>query len=386
MNTIYQRVRAGILLSLLLGCASTSTNHQQMIDPAQRMEFDGISVLAPQAKNWSLGAIPTQKEGLVLFKKQFSESLEKSEMYTFLAGVRRVDMNEKSPKNSHELLAFIESTLASKNDVRFQTISNRSLVDENRSKALNTDCAQYELVEKESANPLFPGKVFILTTYGFQCRHPYSANIVVDAFCTERYQENNRPAGQVHKEECTAFLNDVQFTPLGTRTEGLMDNPYLDVPAWDYPQWQQTVSAARMLNMQGNNIGAEQLCGQALHFADANTIKSLYAYADLLESRQDDRSLLVRGRANKLMEMRIKQANATQSQTTWLGFVPEEMLEEYATLLETQQQRAEAESIRALGEAYRYTQEVHAIRLRIISQGGNAWGMCIGFQDYNLLD
>ena len=86
------------------------------------------------------------------------------------------------------------------------------------------------------------------------------------------------------------------------------------------------------------------------------------------------------------MELRIKQANATQSQTTWLGFVPEAILEEYATLLETQQQSAEAESIRALGEAYRYTQEVHAIRLRIISQGGNAWGMCIGFQDYNLLD
>src|SRR5690606_6870346 len=158
MNTIYKRVWAGILLSLLLGCASTSTNHQQMIDPAQRMEFDGISVLAPQAKNWSLGAIPTQKEGLVLFKKQFPESLEKPEMHTFLAGVRRADMNEKSPKNSHELLAFIKSTLASKNDVRFQTISNRSFVDENRSKALNTDCAQYELVEKESANPLFPGK------------------------------------------------------------------------------------------------------------------------------------------------------------------------------------------------------------------------------------
>jgi hypothetical protein len=377
MNALYQKVRAGLLLSLLLGCASTPTN-QQMIDLTQRIEFDGISVLPPQAENWALGV--NQQEGIV-FKKQLSESLNELETHTFLAGIRHVDLNEKAPKNSHELLAFIKSTFPSKDDARFQNTSIRSFLDDNRSKAMNTDCAQYELVTKESANPLFHGKVFMLTTYGFQCRHPYSTSIIVDAFCTERYQENHPPVSQAYKDECTAFLNDVQFKPLSTRTEGFIDSTYLNVPAWNYPQWQQIVSAAKMINMQGNLLGAERLCNQALHLADANTIKSLYAYADLLDTQQHDRSTLVRGRANKLLELRIKLASANKAQTTWLGFQPEEILEEYATLLETLHQTPEAESIRTLGKAYRYTQEVHAVRLRTISQGGNALGMCSGFQD-----
>lgn len=377
MSTLRRRVEMGILLIFLLGCASSPTD-QRTIDLKQRIEFGGISVLPPQAKNWMLGASPWKG---IVFKKRFSESLEEPETYTLLAGVRTTDLHEKELRNPQDLLAFIESALSSKEDVRFRNISTRVLLDENRSKAMNTDCAQYEFVTKESANPLFPGMVFLLTTYGFQCRHPYAASIVVDAFCTERYQENNQPVNKAYKNECAAFLNEVQFKPLGSQIDGLMDTTYLKVPAWNYPQWQQMVSAAKMINEQGNKSGAEQLCHQALHFADANTIKSLYAYADLLEAQKRDRSILVRARANKLLELRIKQAIASRTQITYLGFLSEEMLSEYADSLDRLQRTTEAESIRALGQAYRYTQEVYAVRLRIMNQEGDAQGVCIGFQD-----
>lgn len=54
------------------------------------------------------------------------------------------------------------------------------------------------------------------------------------------------------------------------------------------------------------------------------------------------------------------------------------MLDEHAILLEILGQTSEAESVRTLGSAYRYVQEVHAVRLRAIIQGESALGMCIG--------
>ena len=376
MNVLYQKAMTCLLLLLPLGCASTPAN-RQVIDLTQRIEFDGISVLPPQAKNWVLGVNP---QNGVVFKKQFSASLNEPETHTFLAGIRYTDLNEKAPINSHEFLAFVKTTFP-KDNARFQNISIHSFLDNNKSKAMNTDCVQYELVTKESANPLFHGKVFMLATYGFQCRHPYFTSMVVDAFCTERYQEDHLPLSQAYKEECTAFLNDVQFKLPSPQTEGLIDNSYLNVSAWDYPQWQQMVSAAKMISTQGNLAGAEQLCGQAMHLADANTIKSLYAYADLLDTQRHDRSTLIRSRANKLLELRNKLASTNQAQTAWLGFIPEKMPDEHVVLLEILGQTSEAESVRTLGDAYRYMQEVHAVRLRIIIQGKSALGMCIGFYD-----
>jgi len=57
------------------------------------------------------------------------------------------------------------------------------------------------------------------------------------------------------------------------------------------------------------------------------------------------------------------------------------MPDEHVVLLEILGQTSEAESVRTLGDAYRYMQEVHAVRLRIIIQGKSALGMCIGFYD-----
>jgi hypothetical protein len=57
------------------------------------------------------------------------------------------------------------------------------------------------------------------------------------------------------------------------------------------------------------------------------------------------------------------------------------MLNEYANQLEKQLRTVEAGSMRALGRACQYTQEIHAVRMRIILQGGNAHGLCVGFDE-----
>lgn len=365
---------------LLLGCASSPTDQQiidQIIDLKQRIEFDGVSVLPPQAKNWMLGATPF--EG-IMFKKRLSETLGEPKTHTLLAGAISVDLAEKAPRNSQELLSYLESFLSSQNDRRFQALHSRVQADENRSKIMNTDCAAYETVAKESANPLFPAKIFMLTVQGFQCRHPYYANIVVDVFCTERYLENTQPASKAYKDECIAFLDTVQFQSPVSQIDTFKDISYLNVPAWNYPQWQQMISTAIMLNEQGNKSGAEQLCYQALRIADANMIKSLFDYADMLEAQTNNRGVLVRERANKLGRLRAKQASATTAQTTWLGFQPGEILKEYADLLNKLQRTTDAASIGMLEEAYKYTQEVRAVRLHIMLQGGNAQGTCAGLE------
>ena len=81
------------------------------------------------------------------------------------------------------------------------------------------------------------------------------------------------------------------------------------------------------------------------------------------------------------MELRVKQVGATEAQTTWLGFLPDEILNEYADLLNKLHRTTEAESIRKLKQAYRYTQEIHAVRLRIMLMGQeeDARGTCTRF-------
>lgn len=376
MKTRWFKWSISFLSTLLLSCASSPTD-QQIIDLKQRIEFDGISVLPPQAKNWMLGASPL---GGIIFKKQLSETLDEPESHTLLAGVRYADLAEKAPKNMQELLLFTESSHSSQNDPRLHNMRLSVHVDENRSKTLNTDCVVYEQLMKESANPLFPGKVFMLTAQGFQCRHPFYANIVIDAFCTERYLENTQTVDKAYKDECIAFLDTVRFQSPVSQTDTFKDISYLNVPAWNYPQWQQLISAAIMLNEQGNKSGAEQLCYQALHFADANMIKSLFDYADMLETQMNNHSIFIRNRANKLAKLRAQQENTTTPQTTYLGFQPTVILKEYARFLNKLQKTTDATSIEMLEEAYKYTQEVHAVRFRIMSEGGNAQGICTGFE------
>lgn len=65
MKTRWFKWGSSIFSTLFLSCASLPTD-QQIIDLKQRIEFDGISILPPQAKNWILGANPL---GGIIFKK-----------------------------------------------------------------------------------------------------------------------------------------------------------------------------------------------------------------------------------------------------------------------------------------------------------------------------
>ena len=260
-------------------------------------------------------------------------------------------------------------------ETRFQGVAFNAVIDEARGNQMDTDCIKYSFTTKETKNPNFPGEVLVLAGHGFYCRHPSSSKVIIEAFCTERYPEDSGSLSETIKDECTAFLHDVQFKPLHTQ----IDTSYLNTPAWESSKWQQMIAAAKLANVQNEKLRAEQLCYQAIDYSDFSTIKALFEYAGFLEEKKREKSLAVRVKARRLMELKVEQAKLTQSKTTHLGFVPWQMLNEYANLLEKQLRTIEAESMRALGYAYQYSQEVHATRMKIILQGGDVHGLCVGF-------
>lgn len=277
----------------------------------------------------------------------------------------------KSPQD----LIFYANLKMKETEARFQDITFNAVIDETRSNFMGTDCINFNFTTKESNNLNFPGEVFVLTSHGFNCRHPSSSKVIIEAFCTERYLEDSQSVSETIKDECTAFLHDVQFKPLHTQT----DTSYFNAPAWESSKWQQMITAAKLANEKNEKFRAEQLCYQAMYYSDSNTIKALFEYADFLEEKKHEDSLAVRAKARRLMKLKAEQAKLTQPKNTYLGFVPWQMLNEYANQLEKQLRTVEAESMRALGRAYQYSQEVHAVRMRIILQGGDAHGLCVGF-------
>lgn len=139
------------------------------------------------------------------------------------------------------------------------------------------------------------------------------------------------------------------------------------------------IAAAKLANENNDKLKADQLCYQAMSYSDSNTIKALFQYADFLEEIKREDSLAVRTKAHRLKDLKEKQTKLTKPKTAYLGFVPWQMLNSYANLLEKKVSTAEAESMKALGSAYQYTQEVHAVRMKIILEDGGSYGLCVGF-------
>lgn len=241
---------------------------------------------------------------------------------------------------------------------------------------MGAGCIRYDMVLKERDNPYTPEIIYNLIVRGFQCRHPSSSQVVIDVFCSERYPHFSQPVGEMYSHECAAFQDSVRLNPL----QAIEDSADSNIPVWDYLRWQGMVSAAQFAYGQNDKNRAELMCQTALHYADVNTIRALYEYADLLMEQKPEYAVTVRSRADRLRENRIQNLQATQPVNTYLGFVPWEVLNEYAALLDELLRDADVVSIRGLSHAYQFSQEVHIVRYRmILTQEGDPRGLCIGF-------
>lgn len=196
-----------IFAAFVLGCATQSHIGAPIINPAERLELNGVSVLPPQDENWVLGGSPFFDD-VAVFKKKLSDASGILELHSYLAVVNRTSL-ERALTNSQDLLSYVNAKLKVM-EIRFQMTTNAAL-DEARSNAMGTDCVRYDITGKEFNNPNFPEIIFNMNVHGFECRHPSSPEAVIAAYCTERYPEGYQSVSAALKNECRAFLDNVQF-------------------------------------------------------------------------------------------------------------------------------------------------------------------------------
>ncbi|MGG7054539.1 hypothetical protein [Nitrosomonas sp. ANs5] len=214
MHSLRQCLRMSILGVSLAGCTMQPLVDSSMAVPRARIESNGFSVLPPPGENWFLG-VGSLRE--IVYKKQLEESFDRPALHSYLVGATRLDTVIKL-KNPEDLLTFFDHNLRA-NMTHLKLVSVNAALDQERSNQMGSDCLRYELELEEQVNSGPAGVVYHLTAQGFQCRHPSSLQVVIDAYCSERYPQSSSSTGRLYAQECAAFLNQVQFSPLQTLEE-----------------------------------------------------------------------------------------------------------------------------------------------------------------------
>jgi len=101
----------------------------------------------------------------------------------------------------------------------------------------------------------------------------------------------------------------------------------------------------------------------------AQTIKVLYGYADVLDQQNLGSGIPVRSKVQKLDQAR-------SSGDTYLGFDPAAELKAYADLLAGMKRKNDALLAEALASAYRYAQEANLRRSMLQRDGKEPMGEC----------
>jgi hypothetical protein len=147
-------------------------------------------------------------------------------------------------------------------------------------------------------------------------------------------------------------------------------------PAWEPAYWEQTMLAVKSARRRDDRPQAEGLCARAIPYVEAQAIKALRDYAELLDSRRAGSGAAMRANAERLAQVKAQQSRATKPGSSYLGFVPWEELDRYADALHEAQRESDSQALRALAEAYKYTQEVYMRRTLLMREGKDPRGEC----------
>ncbi|MDN5942556.1 MAG: hypothetical protein L0H94_11790 [Nitrospira sp.] len=149
---------------------------------------------------------------------------------------------------------------------------------------------------------------------------------------------------------------------------------------WEPRYWDEMMLSIKNARERGEVLEVDQLCGRAILYVEAHTVKSLREYADFLDSQQPDSGMVARAKAGRMAQVKIEQSRATKPTSWYLGFVPWDELTSFADALQTARRQSEAERVRALASAYKFSQEVYGRRTILINSGKDARGECSSFQ------
>ena len=338
-----RRLAVGLITLTIAGCATTSG----------RREIDGFSVQPPSGRAWTQHAEP--ERGMLAFMKGYDET---AGLHTVVAQVRRIHLAAPRQERSqllHQLAASLE-----REALRDRGRYTRLAFDTSEDQSLGAACVRYSGAAEDRGVPGAPvGSVAILEVRGLRCAHPSASHLVVDISYSQRFPQASKwnPA---FDSEVEPFIKSVRFAPLPVSER-----------SWDPPRWQQTIVAAKQAKERGATSEAEQLCVEALQYVDANTVRSLYDYAALLQELKREGAEAAKARADKLY-----QAKTQPGSSVYLGWIPSTELQAYARLLQELDRNAEAEAMRALADAYDSAQHAHYIRYIEQARGSDPRGTC----------
>ncbi|HUL65248.1 MAG TPA: hypothetical protein VLW55_11595 [Burkholderiaceae bacterium] len=145
---------------------------------------------------------------------------------------------------------------------------------------------------------------------------------------------------------------------------------------WEPNYWDRAMRDAQASRASGDRAAAERACARGILYVQAQTIKLLYSYADLLDVQNLGSGVPVRSKAQKLEQARDAQAQARTSGNTYLGFDPAAELRSYAELLGGMKRNTEALTVEALANAYRYAQDANLRRTLLQRDGKDPFGEC----------
>jgi hypothetical protein len=133
---------------------------------------------------------------------------------------------------------------------------------------------------------------------------------------------------------------------------------------------------AQQARARGDRATAERACARGILYVQAQSIKILYSYADLLDQQNVGSGVTIRSKAQKLEQARNEQAQARKSGNTYLGFDPAAEMKGYADLLANLKRNSDALAAEALASAYRYAQEQNLRRTLLQREGKDPRGEC----------
>lgn len=195
---------------IVSGCTTQAPPPRSTINPAERFEFEGFSVLPPQGKNWYLGRSPFYG---VVFMKRLFEAPRQPKSHSFFATVYRHDLKDYEINSTQDFLSYVQWT--SRVNPRFRLVKKNVVLDSSMSDAIGSECVRYDFLQEERDNPIAPQVVLNVTAHGFLCRHPSSSTFLIDAQCSERYPQGEKSAlDESLRQECESFQRSVVLKPL----------------------------------------------------------------------------------------------------------------------------------------------------------------------------
>ncbi len=198
-----------VCLSGILAVSCAVPRYTPVTDPAERLEFRGISILPPQGDDWVFIKGPHKVTFGKTIVKRRGRPAEMA--HTFIAVARTDHVKKSEIETAWKLRQFVELNLIWAWTDRFKLVESKVVP----ISSLGSDGAQYDVVNEERDNPRFPGFVLLMTTHGIQCRHPYSPGLLVNVAYGERHLQGDQPRPlliEALKHEVEPFLKSLEFT------------------------------------------------------------------------------------------------------------------------------------------------------------------------------